>query len=222
MFKLRPVNVETLRLGPGACQSLISNDRLSKSITRATPPSTSSIPQPPTSLSSSNDHLSPPTGTIVLMVSSSQSNAPLFSQVLRKPEVSQHGASGASTPVLPRTSSRRLPPTLEDGPATVELSELGISAVHEFLVTHGANYQTICDMFPSQTRAMEFAWIINGVQHDGQHGHPHPSFIANIRTRTWKNIRASLKSLMFDSVSPFGLCHALKFGRNTGVHRLVL
>ena len=148
------------------------------------------------------------------MVSSSQSITPVFSQVLSRPTGPQPVVSGASTP----TPSRRLHQGannastqvfsqeskrgLENGPTITGPNEHSISAVHDFLVTNGADYETICGLFPDQTHAMEIAWIVTGVQGDGQHKYPHPSFIENLKSKSWKSLRTGLKSLMFDAVCP--------------------
>ena len=138
------------------------------------------------------------------MVSSSQNTVPLFSQVLPRPGASHQGAGRASTPILSQTPFRQPFRPLEDGPASTELSESGASAVRDFLIAHGNDYETIRKISPDQTRAMEIAWIATGVHTSRQREHPHPSFIENLSSSSWKTLRVSLKSLMFDSVSPLG------------------
>ena len=123
------------------------------------------------------------------------------------PGASRQGASNASTPTISHAPSHQ---RLECGPSTTELSECGIRTVHDFLVAHGGDYRTICNIFPDQTRAMEIAWIVNGVQGDGQHKYPHPLLVENLKSGSWKSLHAGLKSLMFDSVSSSALCHVLK------------
>ena len=138
-----------------------------------------------------------PSTTLISMVSSSHPSTPAFSQVLSQPTRSYQVMSRASTPSL----SVELPHQLEDGPTSTELSEHGIDAVHNFLATNCTNYETICTRFPRETRAMEIAWIVTGTQNDGQHQYPHVSFIQNLKSKSWKVLRADLKSLMFDAVS---------------------
>ena len=171
---------------------------------------------------SCGDHHPPSPVAAVTLVSSSQNNTPIYSRVLPGPGVSRQGVSSASTPALSHVQSRR---SLEDGPSTSELTERGISAVHNFLVAHGGNYEVICNVFPDRARAMEVAWITNGVQNDGQHKYPHPSLVGNLRSKSWKSLRVSLKSLLFDSVSSPILSYSFsraEIGCNFGIHRPVL
>lgn len=121
---------------------------------------------------------------------------PIYSQVL-----SRHDESSASTP---GPSHEILNLTL-DAPSTAELSESGIRAVHSFLTAH--DYKAISEKYPQRACAMEIAWIITGIQRDGQHEQPHPLFIENLKSGDWKSIRGDLKSLMFDSVSSFFIYH---------------
>jgi hypothetical protein len=53
---------------------------------------------------------------------------------------------------------------------------------------------------------MEAAWLVTGVQNDGEHEIPHPSFIENLKSKYWKSLRTDLKSLMFDTVSSLYSC----------------
>jgi hypothetical protein len=132
---------------------------------------------------------------------SSQTTMPVFSQVVPRAGILSQEVGSASTTTRSRASSTQPSPPLEDGPTTTPLTEHGIQAVHDFLVTHGANYEAICRAFPEQTRAMEIAWIVTGVQRDGLHTQPHPAFVANLKSRNWKPLRDDLKNLMFDTVS---------------------
>ena len=97
------------------------------------------------------------------------------------------------------TSQHSPSTTLRNGP-TIELTEDGIDAVHHFLIQNGADYKTICEIFPKQTRAMEIAWVITGVRDETQQQSPHPAFVRNLKKKDWKDLRSSLKFLMFDSV----------------------
>lgn len=85
-----------------------------------------------------------------------------------------------------------------------EVSIKGAKAVHDFLVARCPGYEQICKDFPKQTAAMEMAWVITGIQADEDHRRPHPTFISNLKagSGSWRALRAQLKTLMVDSVSP--------------------
>lgn len=135
------------------------------------------------------------------MVSHSQPVTPVFSTVLPRSANSPQKLASASTQPQSRATSHQPPSaTLRNGPTTTELSQEGINAVHNFLIQNGADYKTICKIFPSQTRAMEIAWVITGTRNESQQQQPHPAFVQNLKSKCWKDLRTSLKSLMFDSV----------------------
>lgn len=155
------------------------------------------------------------------MVSHSQAVTPVFSQVLPRSAGSPQKLAPASTSSSSRVPSQQPPSaTLQDGPTTTELNQDGINAVHTFLIQNGADYETICKVFPEQTRAMELAWIITGTRDETQQRQPHPAFVQNLKSGHWKSVRSSLKSLMFDSVCFPYLC--VQTQTNRSVRRLAL